>query len=139
MPLTFPMPSCLHISSGNSFSFFNEHSSLFLLHKSPQSSKLFICSFSVSLTETIMVCFFFFLVKNSCGALHCHRAVAAPFFFFFCQKNFHRSTHWRKEIFAQNYVEHWCDFNFNVWQNVMVEASTMVIWCCESVMFLFFK
>ena len=27
--------------------------------------------------------FFFFWVKNSCGALHCHCAVATPFFFSF--------------------------------------------------------
>ena len=58
------------------------------------------------------------------------------FFFFFCQKKVHRSSHCRKEIFTWNYLEHWC--KFNVWQNVMVEASTMVIWCCESIMFLFF-
>ena len=56
-------------------------------------------------------------------------------FFFFCQKKFRRSTHCWKEIFAWNYPEHWCEFN--IWQNVMVEPSTMVIWCCESVMFLF--
>ena len=121
------------------FLFFDKPSSLFLLHKSPQSSQnSSSASFSVSLMETIMV-FFFFGVKNSCRALHCHRAVAAPFFlfsfFFFCQKKFRRSTHCWKEIFAWNYPEHWCEFN--VWQNVMVEPSTMVIWCCESVMFLF--
>ena len=53
-----------------------------LLHKSPQSSQnSSSASFSVSLTETIMV--FFFGVKNSCRALHCHHAVAAPFFFFY--------------------------------------------------------
>ena len=57
-----------------------------------------------------------------------------PFFFF--QKKFPRSSHCWKETFAWNYLEHWCEFN--IWQNVMVEASTMVIWCCESVMFLFF-
>ena len=83
---------------------------------------------------------FFFWVKNSCRALHCHCAVAAPFFFlfffFFWSKKFHRSSHCWNEIFAWNYPEHWCEFN--IWQNVMVEASTMVIWCCESVMFLFF-
>ena len=84
---------------------------------------------------------FFFWVKNSCRALHCHRAVAAPFFFFsfflFCQKKFCRSSHRQKENFGWNYPKHWCEFN--VWQNVMVEASTMVIWCCESVIFFFFK
>ena len=91
--------------------------------------------------------FFFFWVKNSCRALHCHRAMVAPFFFFsffsslfffflVVKKKFPRSSHCWKEIFAWNYLEHWCEFN--IWQNVMVEASTMVIWCCESVMFLFF-
>ena len=54
-----------------------------LLHKSPQSSQnSSSASFSVSLKETIMV-FFFFWVKNSCRALHCHRAMADPFFFLF--------------------------------------------------------
>ena len=71
------------------FLFFDKPSSLFLLHKSPQSSQnSSSASFSVSLMETIMV-FFFGGVKNSCRALHCHRAVAAPFFlfsFFFLSK-----------------------------------------------------
>ena len=74
------------------FLFFDKPSSLFLLHKSPQSSQnSSSASFSVSLMETIMV-FFFGGVKNSCRALHCHRAVAAPFFlfsfFFFVKKSF---------------------------------------------------
>ena len=122
---------------------FDEPSSLFLLHKSPQSSQN---SSSLSLTHgNNHVFFFFFLSKNL--AEHCivtvQWPVAAPFFFFFfffffyfCQKNFAEALICWKEIFAWNYPEHWCEYN--VWQNVMVEASTMVIWCCEFVMFLFF-
>ena len=65
------------------FSFFYEPSSLFILHKSPQSSQnSSSASFSISLTEIIMVFSFFLGVKNSCRALHCHRAMVAPFFFF---------------------------------------------------------
>ena len=130
------LPSCLHwytFLQCSLFLFFDEPSS----QVSSVSQNSSSTSFSVSLTETIMV--FFFLVKNSCRALHCHYAVATSFFFsflFFCQKKFHRSSHCRKEIFAWNYSEHWCEFN--IWQNVMVEASTMVIWCCESIMFLLF-
>ena len=79
-----PMPSCLHrykFLQCSLFPFFDEPSSLFILHKSPQSSQnSSSASFSVSLMETIMV---FFWVKNSCRALHCHRAMAAPFFFLF--------------------------------------------------------
>ena len=105
---------CLLVSSGipsSLFLYFDEPSSLFnSLYSSQNSSS---ASFLVSLTETIMVVFF---VKNTCRALHRHRAVAAPFF-------------------AWNYIEHWCEFN--VWQNLMVEASTIVIWCCESIIFLF--
>ena len=141
------MPSCLYhymFFQSSLFPFFDEPSSLFILHKSPQSSQnSSSASFSISLTEIIMVFSFFLGVKNSCRALHSHRAMVAPFFFFsfffpffFCQKKFPRSSHCWKETFAWNYLEHWCEFN--IWQNVMVEASTMVIWCCESVMFLFF-
>ena len=147
----FPMPSWLHrytFLQCSIFLFLDEPSSLFILHKSPQSSQnSSSASFSISLTEIIMVFSFFLGVKNSCRALHCHRAMVAPFFFFsffsslfffflVVKKKFPRSSHCWKEIFAWNYLEHWCEFN--IWQNVMVEASTMVIWCCESVMFLFF-
>ena len=56
-----PMPSCLHrytFLQCSLFLFFDEPSSLFLLHKSPQSSQnSSFASFSVSLTETIMVFF----------------------------------------------------------------------------------
>ena len=51
--------------------------------------------------------------------------LSSSFIYLFFQKKFHRSSHCRIEIFAWNYPEHWCEFN--VWQNVMVEASTMVI------------
>ena len=108
---------CLLVSSGipsSLFLYFDEPSSLFnSLYSSQNSSS---ASFLVSLTETIMVVFF---VKNTCRALHRHRAVAAPFFFFFfffffflfCQKNL--TNHYRKEIFARNWPENWCEFN--VW------------------------
>ena len=129
------------------FLFFDEPSSLFLLHKSPQSSQN---SSSLSLTHgnnyvfSFLFHFYFFIFGSKTLAKHCivtvQWPVAAPFFFlfffFFRSKKFHRSSHCWNEIFVWNYLEHWCEFN--IWQNVMVEASTMVIWCCESVMFLFF-
>ena len=63
-----PMPSCLHCYTFlqcSIFLFLDEPSSLFILHKSPQSSqKSSSASFSVSLTETIMVFFFFLGSKN---------------------------------------------------------------------------
>ena len=46
---------------------------------------------------------FVFLVKNSCRALCCHRAVAAPssflsFFFFFVKKNFTKALIAKKKF-----------------------------------------
>ena len=57
------MPSCLYhymFFQSSLFPFFDEPSSLFILHKSPQSSQnSSSASFSISLTETIMVFFIF--------------------------------------------------------------------------------
>ena len=91
MPLTFPMPSCLHISSGNSFSFLmNTLLSFFFtnLLRPHKTLPLLLLSLTHGNNHG-----FFFWVKNSCRALHCHGAVAAPFYFFsflffFVKKNF---------------------------------------------------
>ena len=72
------------------FLFFDKPSSLFLLHKSPQSSQnSSSASFSVSLMETIMVFFFFFGSKTL--AEHCIVIVqwlplSSYFHFFFSKK-----------------------------------------------------
>ena len=75
------MPSCLHVSS-------MFHLSDFLFFDKPSSHSFFFAK-TLPLPpsqfhswKTIMF-FFFFWVKNSCRALHCHHAVAAPIFFFF--------------------------------------------------------
>ena len=64
------------------FLFFYEPSSLFLLHKSPQSHKTLPLPPS-QFHSRKQSWLFFFWVKNSCRALHCHCAVATPFFFSF--------------------------------------------------------
>ena len=86
---TFPMPSCLHVSSGNSFSFLmNTLLSFFFTNLlSPHKTLPLLL---LSLTDGNNHGFFFW-VKNSWRVLHCHRAVATPFFFFFfflVNKNF---------------------------------------------------
>ena len=132
---TFPMPSCLHVSSGNSFSFLmNTLLSFFFTNLLSPHKTLPLLLLSLTHGNNHG---FFFWVKNSWRVLHCHRAVATPFssFFFFWSIKISQSTHCQKEIFTWNYPEHWCEFN--VWQNVMVEASTMVIWCCECNAFIF--
>ena len=87
--------------------------------------------------------FFFFLGQKLLQSITLSPCSGCSFlllffsFFFLCQKKFRRSSHCQKENFVWNYPEHWCEFN--IWQNVMVEASTMVIWCCEFVIFFFNK
>ena len=74
------MPGCLHVSSVfhlSNFLFFDEPSS----HSFFFAKTLPLPPSQFHSRKTIMV--FFFWVKNSCRALHCHRAVVAPFFFFF--------------------------------------------------------
>ena len=147
---TFPMPTrffrfslfslSLSLSLSLFYYFFIFLWTLFSLSSSQISSQnSSSASFLVSLTETIMVVFF---VKKSCKALCRHHVVTAPFFFFFFfffffwSKKSRRSIHCWKEFFSWNWSKRWCEFN--VWQNLMVEVSTMVICCCESIMFLVF-
>ena len=130
------MPSCLHVSSRNSFSFLmNTLLSFFFTNLLNPHKTLPLLLFS--LTHGNNHGFFFFWSKT----LEEHGIVTVQWLLlssssFFGQKKFRKSTHCQKEIFTWNYPKHWCEFN--VWQNVMIEALTMVIWCCESVMFLFF-
>ena len=102
-------------------------------------TKLYLCSFLVSLTETIMG--FVFLVKNSCRALCCHRAVATPsflsFFFF-----------WSKKI-SQKHLLPKRNFRLKLFRTLMrVQRLTkcygwsfnngdLVLWVCN--VFIFFN
>ena len=80
MPLIFRMPSCLHVSSGNPISFLMNtllsffFTNLLIPHK---ALPLLLLSLTHGNNHG-----FFFWVKNSCRALHSHRAMVAPFFFF---------------------------------------------------------
>ena len=74
------------------FLFFDKPSSLFLLHKSPQSSQnSSSASFSVSLMETIMV-FFFFWGQKLLQSIALSSCSGCPFLlifiFFFVKKSF---------------------------------------------------
>ena len=131
------MPICLH-----RYTFLQCY--LFLFFDEPSSSqissvltKLFLCLL-LSFTHGNNHGFFLGqkLLQSITLSLCSGCSFLLPLLFFFWSKKFHRSSHCWNEIFAWNYPEHWCEFN--IWQNVMVEASTIVIWCCESVMFLFF-
>ena len=129
------MPSCLHISSVFPLSL--SWWTLFSLSSSQNLlTKLFI-SLLLSLTHGNNHGFFFWCQKLLQSiVLSLCSGCSFLLLLLLVKKKFRRSIHCRKEIFAWNYPEHWCEFN--VWQNILVEASTMVIWCCESVMFLFF-
>ena len=127
---TFPMPT--HFFRCSPFSISSSQIS---------SQNSFFASFSVSLTETVMI--IFLLVKKSWRALHHHHAVAAPFFlfFFFLSKKSHkRQKHSvQKSIFRlkltgmfQNYVvlgwkkvKKWCSFKFST-QPVIIDLTTAV-------------
>ena len=87
------------------FLFFNKPSSLFLLHKSPQSSQnSSSASFSVSLMETIMV---FFFLGSKTLAEHCIVTVqwlllsSSFLFFFFVKKNFAEALIAEKKILPE--------------------------------------
>ena len=63
--------------------------------------------FSPPQKQSWLLFFFFLSIKNSCRALHCHRAVAAPFFFFsflfffLVKKNFAKALIAKKKILSE--------------------------------------
>ena len=74
---------------------------------------------------------FFFWVKKSCRALRRHHVL---FFFFLGQKNLAKAFSAERNFSPETETL----MRVQRLTESMVEASTMVIWCCESVMFLVF-
>ena len=142
---TFPMPSCLHrykFLQCSLFLFFYEPSSFFLLHKSPQSSQnSSSASFSVSLTETIMVFFLGQKLLQSITLSLCNGcSFLLLFLFFFWSKKNSQKLSLPKRNFCLKLSR------TLMWVQCLIECyrwsfnnGDLVLWVCNVFIFYFLK